>query len=108
MELVLISVKEPALPGGLVLLRQQHGVGSVVLKEAEGWSKLPLMGWTALVWVLLIKSARSRGAWVAQLVKHPALDFGSGHDLIVVRLSLSLGSAWSLLGILSHALSQNK
>ena len=22
----------------------------------------------------------SRGAWVAQLVKHPALDLGSGHD----------------------------
>ena len=27
------------------------------------------------------------GAWVAQLVKHPTLDFGSGHDLRVVRLS---------------------
>ena len=24
-----------------------------------------------------------RGTWVAQLVKHPALDFGSGHDLMV-------------------------
>ena len=25
-------------------------------------------------------------AWVVQLVKHPTLDFGSGHDLRVVRL----------------------
>ena len=24
-----------------------------------------------------------RGAWVAQLVKHPTLDFSSGHDLSV-------------------------
>ena len=27
------------------------------------------------------------GAWVAHLVKHPALDLGSSHDLRVVRLS---------------------
>ena len=32
------------------------------------------------------------GAWVAQLVKCQTLDFDSGHDLIVVRLSLVLGS----------------
>ena len=30
------------------------------------------------------------GTWVAQLVK--PLDFGSGHDLRVVRLSPTLGS----------------
>ena len=45
------------------------------------------------------------GAWVAQSVKCPALDFGSeGHDLTVVRLSPASGSvliAWSLLGIVS-------
>ena len=28
-----------------------------------------------------------RGAWLAQLVKHLTLDFGSGHDLSVVRYS---------------------
>ena len=28
-----------------------------------------------------------RGVWVAQLVKRPTLDFGSGHDLSVMRLS---------------------
>ena len=30
---------------------------------------------------------------MAQLVKHVTLDFGSGHDLRVVRLSSALGSA---------------
>ena len=32
------------------------------------------------------------GAWVAQLVKHLTLDFGSGHDLMVVGWSPALGS----------------
>ena len=32
------------------------------------------------------------GAWVAQSVKRPTLDFGSGHGLTVVRLSPVLGS----------------
>ena len=31
-----------------------------------------------------------RGTWVAQLVKCPTLDFGSGHDLRVMRLSPAL------------------
>ena len=34
----------------------------------------------------------SWGTWVAQLVKHPTLDFGSGHDLRVMRLSRVSGS----------------
>ena len=49
-----------------------------------------------------------RGTWGAQSVKHLTLDFGSGHDLMVVRLRTALGStltAWSLLGILSLSLS---
>ena len=33
-----------------------------------------------------------RGTWVAQWVEHPTLDFGSGHDLRVMRLSPKLGS----------------
>ena len=48
------------------------------------------------------------GAWVAQSVKHPSLDFGSGHDLRVHEFEPMLGSvltAWSLLGILSLPLS---
>ena len=32
-----------------------------------------------------------RGPWVAQSVKHPTLDSGSGHDLRVVRSSPVLG-----------------
>ena len=31
------------------------------------------------------------GAWVAQLVKHPALDFGSGHDLTVWGMEPHVG-----------------
>jgi len=34
-----------------------------------------------------------RGLWVAQSVKHPTLDFGSGHDLGVLRSSPASGSA---------------
>ena len=30
-----------------------------------------------------VKSYMKRSAWVAQSVKHPTLDFGSGHDLTV-------------------------
>ena len=44
-----------------------------------------------------------RDAWVAQSVKCPTLDFGSGHDLVVVRSSPIWGSTLSkeLLKILS-------
>ena len=33
------------------------------------------------------KSEKLQGTWVAQVVKHPTLGLGSGHDLRVVRLS---------------------
>ena len=36
-----------------------------------------------------------RDAWVAQSVKCPTLDVGSGHDLMVVGLSPMWGSALS-------------
>ena len=38
------------------------------------------------------KSTSPQGSWGAQCVKHPSLDFGSGHDPRVVRLSPMLGS----------------
>jgi len=39
------------------------------------------------------KKKEGRGCtWVAQLVKCPTLDFGSGHDLRVVRSSPMSGS----------------
>ena len=34
-------------------------------------------------WVLIFRSVILWGAWVAQSVKCPSLDFGSGHDLMV-------------------------
>ena len=36
------------------------------------------------------------GAWVAQSVEPPTLDFGSGHDLSIVGLSLALSSVLSM------------
>jgi len=36
------------------------------------------------------------GTWVAQLVKHPTLDFSSGHDLRVIRSNPALGSVLSV------------
>ena len=41
-----------------------------------------------------ISSSLDGGAWVAQLVKRPTLDFGSGHDLMIPEIE-------PLLGILS-------
>ena len=61
--------------------------------------------------VLQIQTLRNPmpgGTWVAQSVECLTLDFGSGHDLMVVRSSPTSGSiltAWSLLGILSLSLS---
>ena len=37
-----------------------------------------------------------RGAWVAHSVRRPTVDFGSGHDLRVMRLSPVLGSMLSM------------
>ena len=64
----------------------------------------------------LIRTGDSRGAWVAQSVKHLTLDLGSGHKLVVrgfeprVRLCADReGPAWdSLLLPHSRAISQNK
>ena len=41
----------------------------------------------------LMKILTDRGAWVALLVKHLTLDFGSRHDLTVTRSSPTMGSA---------------
>ena len=38
---------------------------------------------------------------MSQLVQHPTLDFGSGHNLRVVRLSPTLGWMWSLFKMFS-------
>ena len=49
-----------------------------------------------------------RGAWVAQSVKRPILDFGSGHYLTVYEFKPHIGlhtDSRSLLGILSLSLS---
>ena len=48
---------------------------------------------------------KRRGTWVAQSLKHLALDFGSGHDLTVVRSSPMSDSTLNVEGILSPSLS---
>ena len=64
------------------------------------------------------KDGMPGGTWVAQLVKRPTLDFGSGYDLMVWEfepcIGLRAGSvepAWDSLSLSlcpSCALSQNK
>ena len=44
---------------------------------------------------LVIKLLYNGGSWVAQLVKHLALGFGSSHDLRVVGLNPALDSTLS-------------
>ena len=42
---------------------------------------------------MLDLKSHNKGAWVAQSIKCLALDFGSGHDIRVVRSNPRLGSA---------------
>ena len=43
-----------------------------------------------------LRCANSRGAWVAQSVERPTLDFGSGHDPRVAGSGPTSGSALSM------------
>ena len=70
--------------------------------------------WPLLSWILkhitkVFKKCLYRGAWVAQSVKRPTLDFGSGHDLrvhgIEPRVELCDDSAQPALDSLSPFLS---
>ena len=74
-----------------------HHVPNTNLRAVMGYS------WAFAFSFKHLKS--SRGSWVAQLVKHPTLDFGSGHDLGVVGSSSASCSAGDLLEILSLTLS---
>ena len=65
--------------------------------KGRGWdvvlAKCPQRGITHVQpgspnWVkTALKKCHIKGAWVAQSVKCLTLDFGSGHDLMVVRSS---------------------
>ena len=39
----------------------------------------------------ILANAGVGGAWVAQLIKHPTLDFCSGHDLTVCEIEPCVG-----------------
>ena len=45
---------------------------------------------------ILIETKILWGAWVAQSVRHPAVDFGSGHHLMVVETEPRCQSLWVL------------
>ena len=63
--------------------RQPHGT--------KGTSLL-ITPWNRPIQLLHSRDQKgSRGSWVAQSVERPTLDFGSGHDLRVVRSSPGLG-----------------
>ena len=49
-----------------------------------------------LIYSLVRSKVRIRGAWVAQSVKGPALDFGTGHDPKFMGLSPASGSTLSM------------
>ena len=63
-----------------------------------------LYGDSSIVKLFILKMY-FRGTWVAQSVEHPALDFGSGHDVRVRRIepcmSGSVLTERNLLEILS-------
>ena len=58
--------------------------------------------------VQMRRSGISGGAWVAQLIERPTVDFSSGHDLTVreieLRVRLYADSVESLFEILSPSL----
>ena len=51
---------------------------------------------TLVTRVSVFKQCVVWGSWVAQLMEHPTLGLGSGHDLRVVRSSLMWGSLLSM------------
>ena len=57
----------------------------------------------------MLRKIHSRGTWVAQSVKRPTLDFGSGHDLAVHEFeplrTVSAEPAWDSLSSLRLSLS---
>ena len=55
--------------------------------------------------VFALRMANDGVPLLAQLVKHPTLDFDPGHDLRVVRSSLALGSMLSVEPVLRSSLS---
>ena len=47
--------------------------------------------WSKGMWENLYKWQRIWGAWVAQSVKPPTLDFGPGHDLTILGIEPHIG-----------------
>ena len=39
----------------------------------------------------IFKNTQTKGTWMAQSIKHPTLDFHSGHDLMVCKFKPCIG-----------------
>ena len=66
-------------------------------------SKYPLV--VVYVFGVMYENPLPRGTWVAQLFKYLTLDFDSGHNLRVVRLSPTSGSSLGIGACLRFSLS---
>ena len=55
--------------------------------------------------ILPFKKQETRGTWVAQSIKRQALDFGSGHDLLVPGFELHIGLCAGDVGPAQNSLS---
>ena len=64
-------------------MRRQHLNGPEEAFHETSWTSQPPELWG----INVISITQARAAWVLQLVKCSTLDFGSGHDLVIVRWS---------------------
>ena len=53
------------------------------MKHNEGKTKQNKIKQNMIIWIDTEKEYHRGGAWMAQLVEHPAPDFSSGHDIMV-------------------------
>ena len=93
-----------------------------VMAEPALDSLSPSLSAPPLVFLSFSQNKEYWGAWVAQLVEHPTIDFSSGHDLTVCGIEPHVGlctdsmePTWDSLSpslsappLLEHSLSLNK
>jgi len=88
-------------------IRKMSIIAILVEEKASNMNECsPIRIWLNKMWYVYstdypgFKITEIRGTWVAQSFKHPTLDFGSGHDLRVMRSSPTWSPTWgSILGV---------
>ena len=98
---VLLKASEYSVRTETVLLLIQRSLGENLNSNLEEEQQLAITFFKGTAHLCLGKivvrnMGIHRGAWVAQPVRRPALDFGSGLDLRVMRSSPALGSMLSV------------